>query len=80
MGEKIKTIIEELVKQDTLTLNILFPVWAKATQFLPREIDLGLAKECCHRSWACDFFLNLSGIMQYCSVVEYEIFLDIMCW
>lgn len=45
MGEKIKTIIEELVKQDTLTLNILFSVWAKATQFLSREIDLGLATE-----------------------------------
>lgn len=45
MGEKIKTIIEELVKQDTLTLNILFSVWAKATQFFSREIDLGLATE-----------------------------------
>lgn len=50
MGEKIETIIEELLKQDTLTLNILF-----SHSFLPKEIDLGLNKECCQRNWTCFF-------------------------
>lgn len=75
MGEKIKTIIEELVKQDTLTLNILFSVWARPHSSCQEKLIWDLPQKL--GLW---FFLNLFGIMQYCSVVEYEIFLDVMSW
>lgn len=80
VGEKIETIIEELFKQDTLTLDILFSVLAKATQFLAKRNWFGTSQRMLPEKLDSDFCLNLSGIVQYCSVVEYEIFLEVLSW
>lgn len=40
MGEKIKTIIEELVKQDSLTVNFYFQFGLRPHSSFPEEIYL----------------------------------------